>query len=424
MTGSDVVAAYGGGLVQFGAGNIGRSFIGQLFARSGMPVIFVDVDEVVIAELNRRHEYPVVIRRQVRPDETLTIEGVAAVDARDTDAVAEAVAGAALVATSVGARALEKVYPVLADGIRRRFEAAAADAPGAADAGAAHPAGASPLDIIIAENLPNGAEIFAESLGELLPNTIRIGREVGLVETSIGKMVPLITEADRREDPLRVFAEEYNTLIVDRPGFRGSIPDVPGLWPVENIQAYVDRKLYIHNLGHAAVAYLGNRIIPGATFIAECMEVPEVRERAAAAMHASAEALHRHYPEDLPAQELAAHVEDLLQRFGNHALKDTVYRVGRDVPRKLARDDRLVGAVRRCIHYGIDPAPIAECVAAALRFGATDENGAPDRGAVEVRGLLERNGLDAVLTEVCGLDLHDPPDLQAAEAIRRAVAVE
>jgi mannitol-1-phosphate 5-dehydrogenase len=191
---------------------------------------------------------------------------------------------------------------------------------------------------------------------------------------------------------------------------------------VENIQAYVDRKLYIHNLGHAAVAYLGNRIIPGAEFIAECMEVPKVRERAAAAMHASAEALHRHYPEDLPEAELSAHVEDLLQRFGNHALKDTVYRVGRDVPRKLARDDRLVGPVRRCIRYGIDPAPIAACVAAALRFGATDENGAPDRGAVEVRDLLERNGLDAVLTEVCGLDLQNPEDLRAAEAIRRAVA--
>ncbi len=411
MTSHDVLAAYGGGLVQFGAGNIGRSFIGRLFARTGMPVIFADVDRTVIRELNRRHEYPVVIRRQERPDETHTVGGVAAVDARDTNAAAEAVAGAAVVATSVGARALPKVYPVLAEGLRRRF--------------GTHAAGTGPepppLDIIIAENLPHGAEIFADALGELLPAEIRIGREVGLVETSIGKMVPLITEADRREDPLRVFAEEYNTLIVDRTGFRGRIPEVPGLHPVENIQAYVDRKLYIHNLGHAAVAYLGNRVLPEATFIAECVEEPQVRERAAAAMHASAETLHRSYPQDLPARELSEHVEDLLRRFGNHALKDTVYRVGRDVPRKLARDERMVGAVRRCIRHGIDPGPITDCVAAALRFSATDENGAPDQGALEVRSLLAREGLDAVLTEVCGLKLHDREDLKAAEAIRRAV---
>ena len=40
-------------LIQFGAGNIGRSFLGQIFARNGWEVVFVDVDELLLKELNQ-----------------------------------------------------------------------------------------------------------------------------------------------------------------------------------------------------------------------------------------------------------------------------------------------------------------------------------------------------------------------------------
>jgi mannitol-1-phosphate 5-dehydrogenase len=401
---------YLGGLVQFGAGNIGRSFIGQLFARAGYPVIFVDIDEEIIGELNRRHAYPVVLRRADEPPEQLSVEGVAAVHASDEETVKAVVAAAAVVATSVGARALKAVYPLLAGGVARRFAGRAPRAPRAP----------RPLDIIIAENIPDGNAVFRRALEPMLPESVKIGRDIGLVETSIGKMVPLITEADRRADPLRVFAEEYNTLIVDARAFSGAMPAVPDVRAVDNIRAYVDRKLYIHNLGHAAVAYWGNRLLPSATYIAECVEVPEVHSRAAAAMHSAAAALHEQYPEDLSADELADHVVDLLARFGNHALQDTVYRVGRDLTRKLAKDERLVGALRLCISHGIPAAPIADVIVAALGFNAHDENGEPAAGVVDVRTILARDGIEGVIREVCGLDGSRREDPAAAEAIRTA----
>ena len=43
---------------------------------------------------------------------------------------------------------------------------------------------------------------------------------VGLIETSIGKMVPIMTTAEQMKDPLVVYAEPYNTLILDGKGFR------------------------------------------------------------------------------------------------------------------------------------------------------------------------------------------------------------
>ena len=45
--------------VHFGAGNIGRGFIGQLFAQSGYAVTFIEVNASVVAQLNRDHAYPI-----------------------------------------------------------------------------------------------------------------------------------------------------------------------------------------------------------------------------------------------------------------------------------------------------------------------------------------------------------------------------
>ena len=43
---------------------------------------------------------------------------------------------------------------------------------------------------------------------------------------------------------------------MDATAFRNPIPPIPGLDPKQHMAAYVDRKSFIHNLGHAASAYL------------------------------------------------------------------------------------------------------------------------------------------------------------------------
>ncbi|HPJ99686.1 MAG TPA: mannitol-1-phosphate 5-dehydrogenase, partial [Candidatus Hydrogenedentes bacterium] len=44
--------------LQFGAGNIGRGFLGQLYYESGYAATFVDVLDDVVRALNERGEYP------------------------------------------------------------------------------------------------------------------------------------------------------------------------------------------------------------------------------------------------------------------------------------------------------------------------------------------------------------------------------
>jgi mannitol-1-phosphate 5-dehydrogenase len=373
-------------LVQIGAGSIGRSFIGALFVRAGWDTVFVDTDHRLVSLLNREGAYRVAIKREGQADEVRRIGPVRAVHAGDA---AGEIASADICATSVGKAFLPEVIPLIAEGleIRRRRK------PG------------RPLDIIIAENARDAPELFRSILGRKLGPAYPLDALAGLVETSIGKMVPLMRKEDLARDPLLLYAEEYETLIADRNGFRGPLPDIPGLFLTGSMKAYVDRKLFIHNLGHAAAAYFGYREAPGMVFLAGVL--PLVKPLVRDVMEESAGALEAEYPETFTAGNLDPYIEDLLERFGNRALGDTVYRVGRDLPRKLSRDDRITGAMLLCIKHGLPFDRIAGVYRAALSFAAGDEAGRPFPADDLFRRETLPRGLEAVLREVSGLGSRD-----------------
>ena len=108
--------------LHFGAGNIGRSLAGALFARGGYDVLFVDALPEIVNALHARRCYRVVVKDDLpagAPAEFL-IEHVDAIAAQDTDAVTEAVARADVIGTSVGAGVLPRVLAAMAPGLHRR----------------------------------------------------------------------------------------------------------------------------------------------------------------------------------------------------------------------------------------------------------------------------------------------------------------
>jgi mannitol-1-phosphate 5-dehydrogenase len=396
-------------LVVSGAGNIGRSFVGQLFASAGYEIVFVDVSQPLVDALNREHRYRIEIRD--RQPESIWVERVSAIHGGDREEVAKAVAEADILATAVGQGALPHIYAAIAAGLALRRRQ-----------------GRGPVDIVICENLRSAAQAFAQGLRQYLPADFPLDDYVGLVETSIGKMVPIMPGTALREDPLVLYAEAYNTLIVDAKAFRNPIPDVPGLDPKQNMAAYVDRKAFIHNLGHAACAYLGFLADPDARrggqaetvtrYIWQAVENPTVRRAAKMAMWESGRALIRSYPGEFNEQNQEEHIEDLLSRFGNRALGDTIFRVGRDLPRKLSREDRLVGALLMDAQEKV-PAPATTlATAAAFFFEAADEKGEPFPADREFLQNLAENGFHAMITHLCGLNGSVPAEARIIAAVR------
>lgn len=370
-------------IVIFGAGKIGRSFIGQLFGCSGYRVVFIDVDPSIIDELNRRGCYRVVI--QDGKEEEIMVPNVKAISASDDEKVIEAVSTAGILAVSVGKNVLEKIIPVIASGLVERNK----NYPG------------SPLDIILAENMRSAAEFVREHLIKNLPSGFPLETLVGLIETSIGKMVPFIPQAELEKDPLVVFAEPYNTLILDENGFKSPIPKIKGLAPKSNIKAWVDRKAFIHNLGHATAAYYGYYLHPEAIYMYEVLEDSDVLLFTRAVMLQSAEILRTAYPDDFAASDLESHIDDLISRFRNKTLRDTIFRVGQDLIRKLGADDRFMGSIHLAIQYRRPYDLILEAMSYGLFFKAKDDAGCLFPSDTEFFESLE-NDFESCFVEILG----------------------
>lgn len=373
-------------LLLFGAGKIGRSFIGQVFSRSGYEVVFVDINRQLIDQLNQCRQYKVVIKGK-QGDEIIQVTNVRGIHLSDIEQVADELADASIAALSVGQQGLPAALPIIARALILRKKK--------------HDQ--RPLDIIIAENMRNADQYIQAELRKLLPDDYPIDQLVGLVETSIGKMVPIMSQKDVKEDGLQVFAESYNSLIVAKNGFKNPVPDVSYLAPKENIKAWVDRKIFIHNLGHAAAAYLGFRKNPRWVLIADVLNDAEIYFATRQSMLQSANILMSLYPGEFSQTQLEAHIDDLLERFKNKSLGDTVFRVGCDLYRKLSPEDRLARPIHAAVKLKMPFDLILNVLMAAISFRAKDEMGHFYRDDEKFFVEAER-GSRFILKKVCNLD--------------------
>jgi mannitol-1-phosphate 5-dehydrogenase len=244
--------------------------------------------------------------------EEIRVAPVRALLAGDIDAAAAALSEASIAATAVGARALPHIAPLIAAGIAQR---------------AAHPE-RGPLNIIICENLKGAAETVRSLVSAHIPDPIRpyFLSSIGFVDTVIGRMVPPPTPEMRAQDVRLIAVEPYKELPVDRAAFIGPVPVITGMQPDDNFAAFTARKLYIHNCGHAFLAYLG--YLRGYTYGYEALEDPHIRTLFEQAMTEAESGIAGSYGVEL--DWLKDHRAELTRRFANRALGDTIFRLGRD----------------------------------------------------------------------------------------------
>ncbi len=356
--------------VMYGAGNIGRGFIGQLLSQSGYHVDFIDVAPAVIEQLNTQHEYPVRILYKDTYEESM-VTNVACIDGKDPDAIAAAIAEADVMATAIGVNVLKFIIGNIAQGLKKRWE---------------NPDKA-PLNIIICENLIGADAYLKGEIAKLMNDDEKklLDEKVGFVEASIGRMVPVQTDEMKGDNPLRVCVESFGILPVDKAAFKGEIPAIKNMVPFTPFEFYIERKLFIHNMGHAFTAYLG--ALMGVDYIWQAIENPTVELLVQRAMQQSGISLAAKH--SVPYIEINDHVLDLLNRFGNRQLGDTVKRVGNDLNRKLNPNDRIVGALNMCVAQGITPNYICLAAAAAMNF-AHDE--------------VSQKPATEILAEICKID--------------------
>ncbi|MFN3682790.1 MAG: mannitol dehydrogenase [Fimbriimonadaceae bacterium] len=358
----------------FGAGNIGRGFLGQLFHDAAWEVVFVEANPSLVQTIRRHPTYPVRLVDN-RSDRTVWVGPVRCVGIEDRGSVLDELATADLAATAVGPARVRELAQVFGEGARRRLR---------------------PLDVLLAENLWNAAEAMRSALdGAGLGD---VGGRLGWVESSIGRMVPFRSPKEG-EHPLLVVAEPYDELPVDERGFLGPVPRLPTLRPASPFEGYMARKLFVHNAGHACAAYLGAE--RGHETIWSAVEDAAIRPVVEGAMQESAEAIHRRY--GLDREGLSVHVRDLLERFSNRPLHDTVARVAANPIRKLGADERFFGAIRLCLEQGVEPRSLARGALAAFRYRSAND---PDCAKIEE--AVASVGPQTALSLISGVPQDDP----------------
>lgn len=362
--------------VHFGAGNIGRGFIGKLLADADVEVTFADVDTPLVDQLSHKQEYKVKVVGTECQIETVT--HVTAVNSASEDVI-ERIAKTDLVTTAVGPNVLDIIAKTIATGIAKRFKSG----------------NESPLNIIACENMVRGTTHLKGEVYKHLDNSLhgKADQLVGFVDSAVDRIVPPAEAAN--DDPLEVTVESFSEWIVDEQQFKGEIPDISGMEKTDNLMAFVERKLFTLNTGHCITAYLG--CLKGHQTIRQAIEDPEIRADVKQAMFESGEVLIRRYGFD---RELhSAYIEKILSRFANPYLVDEVDRVGRQPIRKLGANDRLVKPLLGTIEYGTENQTLLKGIAAALKYKSED-----DPQAIELQTSLQEHGIRHTLARYTGLD--------------------
>jgi len=377
--------------VHFGAGNIGRGFVGLLLHEGGYELVFSDVAAPLVDAINAVTEYTVHEVGEGGRDSVVT--GFRAINsATHPDEVIAEIAGANIVTTAVGPTILKFVAPHILAGLALRDPSS------------------PPLQVMACENAINATDLLLDEIVQLAGDAwdALAGRAV-FANTAVDRIVPAQPEGAGVD----VTVEPFYEWAIERPPFGDDPPSIPGAHFVDDLAPYIERKLFTVNTGHAATAYFG--AIAGVGTISGALSDDAIATRVAAALEETSALLEAKHGLD-PA-DLASYRETILRRFRNPALPDTVWRVGRQPLRKLSRHERFVGPAAEAAERGLPVDALVAAMGAALSF-----DDAEDAQSIDLQRLLREQDAASVASSVTGLKPNHPlfPRVEAIVAARQA----
>ncbi|WP_144782413.1 mannitol-1-phosphate 5-dehydrogenase [Microbacterium sp. BH-3-3-3] len=371
--------------VHFGAGNIGRGFVGLLLHEGGYDLVFSDVSAALVEAINSASSYTVHEVGDGGVDKEVT--GFRAIDSSvDAEALVDEIATADVVTTAVGPTILKFVAPHIVAGLALRDPSL------------------PPLQIMACENAIGATDQLREHVVELAGESwdALASRSV-FANTAVDRIVPAQSGGG-----VDVTVEPFYEWAIERPPFGDNPPHIPGAHFVDDLEPYIERKLFTVNTGHATTAYFGAQA--GIERISDALADPEIAAKVEAALEeTSALLVEKH---ELDAGVQGEYRATILRRFRNAALPDTVWRVGRQPLRKLSRHERFVGPAAEAVERGLPVDALVAAMAAALEF-----SDAEDAQAVDLQRMLRELDAEAFTAEVTGLDPEHPLYARTVEIV-------
>ena len=376
--------------LHFGAGNIGRGFVGVILHNAGYELVFADVAAPLIDALNSNDSYTV---HEVGQDpKDITITGFSGVNsAEDKDALLAHIADADVITTAVGPTVLKIIAPTIAEGLRQR--AATSDG------------SKGKVAVMACENAINATDGLAEAIRQEFPEVDEVAI---FANTAVDRIVP----DQAPGQGLDVTVENYFEWAVESTPFGDNVPDIPGVTWVDDLAPYITRKLFTVNTGHAATAYFGYNA--GITKIADALADSQVRAHVEAVLAETKTLVVEKFGFASEVQQ--AYIDKIIQRFLNPSLPDTVQRVGRAPLRKISRNERFIGPAAELAKRGHDASALVNTVAAALRFDVPEDPESRELQEKLASARGSREATDVLVTELTGISPEHPLFASLSEA--------
>lgn len=318
-------------------------------------IILVEVEPTLVAAL-KEHRTITVNTAGKNAITTKTYENIEVFNPNDPADRAQLVEAAKTALAFNTALPATRFYPSCAGWMREAFDA--------------NPEGVRYL--YTSENSTTAAADLRAALGKDYPNTY-------LLDTVIGKMSKVFLAGN---EPLPALTpgfakghlvEAFNTIYTSSaPGIENV--GITNLYPKADIAPFEEAKLFGHNANHLLLALLAAQ--RGCTSMSEAAKFPEIIDYTRQALiNESGKALCKKYAgvdEYFTEAAWNAWAEELLERMVSPLLSDAIDRVARDLPRKLAWADRIVGAANLCHEQDIPAPHLIHGIAIALRYSALE----------------------------------------------------
>ena len=371
--------------VHFGAGNIGRGFIGEILAKNGYEITFVDINDTIIEALKQRQSYTIELADESK--EQMTIQKVTGLNnATQPEDVVSAIAQADLVTTAIGPNILPRIAPLIAQGIQQRQKQN----------------NQQPLDVIACENMIGGSTFLGEEVKKHTTDLAFLQQKIGFPDAAVDRIVP----KQHHADPLFVQVEPFSEWVVQAAGCKSAIR-LNGVNYVENLEPYIERKLFSVNTGHATVAYTG--ALQGYDTIDEAMQDYLVVAQLRSVLQETGRLLVEKWGFD--ETEHQAYIQKIIQRFQNKYISDAIRRVARTPLRKLGAQERFIRPILELEKFKIMPFHLIETIGMIFNYyDPTDEQ------SRQLHEMLSQKGTEKTIAEVTGIS-----DKQLLQQIKQTV---
>lgn len=362
--------------LHFGAGNIGKGFIGYLLNKTGYEVCFVDVNQQMIDNINQNNGYSIELL-----DDQQTVESISPASALNSitqeEKVIEAIVRADIITTSVGVNNLARIANVITKGLLKRANENKKN-----------------INVIANENAINASSTLKQEIEKHVSNSEmnEILSFVGFPNTAIDR---LALSKESEEGEIALVEPVYEWIINQSEMVNDDLPLLKDAILVQDLTPYIERKLYIVNMGHAATAYIGH--LAGKATIQSTLLNPELEHFVKGTIVEASRYIMEKF--NISTEEMDLFIEKTLNRFKNKNISDDVLRVGRSPIRKLSYNERLVKPTRELFNSGRSIEYLCKAIATGFLF-----NNPEDEEAVHLQNYIQEKGIDDAILHFSGIE--------------------